>query len=132
MVQAQIYDETPNKPNIPLECEFVVGMDELNQTYKDLDIIKTNSLDISVNANELVLGSTEQSMTQYSHNIYVESSAEAKSRYSLKYMKDITKFKKISDIVKVKIGDDMPLIWSLTGENVSIEGLIAPLIEMDD
>lgn len=128
LVQAQIFDEVPNKPNIPLECEFVTDMDVLSQTFKDIGVIKTNSVDFSVSERELVLQSTEQAMTKYAHKIYVEASDKASARYSIEYLKDIVKFKKISNVVEIKIGDDMPLIWNCVGENIIVNGLIAPLM----
>lgn len=128
LVQAQIFDETPQKPNIPLTCKFITDMDVLNQTFKDIGVIKTNSVDFVVSENELALKSTEQAMTKYSHKIYIESSDSASARYSIEYLKDIVKFKKISNVVEILIGDDMPLIWTCEGENIMVNGLIAPLM----
>lgn len=133
LVQAADYDETPQLPSIDLDCSFIVEMDALAKTFKDVDLIKTNGINVVVKGDDLILSTTETAQTRYSHTIFVVAKGESSNRYSVKYLKDIIKFRKISDDVSVEFGEDKyPFVWSCESNHMAIKGLIAPLIEVEE
>ena len=132
LVQSQDFGETPPTPTLELGCNFVTGMEDLERTFKDLDIIKTNALNFVAKDDELILATTESAQTRYSHTISIVCEGSATSRYSINYLKDIIKFKKIDPLVSIELDDNMPLVWSCETNHMVVRGLIAPLMEVDD
>ena len=132
LVQSENFGETPPAPSIDLECSFITDMDDLERTFKDLDIIKTNAINFAVKGDSLILSTTETAQTRYSHTIDVICENSAVSRYSINYLKDIVKFKKIDPLVSIELGDSMPLIWSCETNHMVVRGLVAPLMEVED
>lgn len=131
LVQTHDYGETPPMPSIDLECSFITEMDVLERTFKDTGIINSQSLNMVVNDDELILATPSESQTRYSNNISVASKGVAKSKYSVRYLNDLVKFKKISPQLSAELGDNMPLLWSCETNGVTVRGLIAPLLEVE-
>ena len=82
----------------------------------------------------LCVVSPKDSMTKYTQNIGINSIGSASTTVALKYIDELQKLKKIDEMVKFGMGDDVPLTWSVISvdEYVKVGGLIAPIIEDED
>lgn len=132
LVQAQHFGDTPAMPSLELPCDFDVDVSVLERTFKDIDFIKTNGVRFVKKGDELVLGTDETAQTRYNHTIKVYGNGDAVAKYSVNYLNDLVKFKKVSSEISVEFGDDMPFVWTSESDGVKIKGLIAPLLGEDE
>ena len=131
---AEEYGDTPTPPNVPTTVEFQIPLQDLKQPCMDLDkIVKTDKFSINVSDNKLHINSPEDALTKYTQLFDVENTGSASSIVNLGYIMDLQKLKDIDNLVTFRIGDGMPLCWSITSgdECVKVEGMIAPIIEED-
>lgn len=129
---AEEYGDTPQPPNVPCEIEFNIPLSELKQPCTDLDkIIKTDRFKMILSDNQLNIVSPDDSMTKYNQLYEVDTKGDASSTVNLTYISDLQKLKDISDSVTFRIGNDLPLCWSMVSpdEFIKVDGLIAPILE---
>lgn len=131
LIQYSDFGESPNPPSIPAECEVTISIDELNQSIKDLDIFKVGSCHMVCAEDKFVLGTKNDSSMNYNHIIEVDANGDGDSYYTVDYLKQIIKFKKINKEVILKFGNTIPLSWIVKNDSIRIQGLIAPRIEED-
>lgn len=132
IVQTTEYVDTPQMPSLDVNTEFMMSVDAFNQTLTDAEILNSHSLRIVTNENNVVLGVDENAQAKYNHIVDVATDGTADSKYSLNFVKDLGKFKKVSNTIDINYDTDMPLCWSVIGDNISISGLIAPLLNEGD
>lgn len=133
--QAEDYGESPQPPTIPFSVEFEVLLKDLKQPCVDLDkIVKTDLFKMIASDDTLCIVNPNDSMTKYTQSISINSIGSASSTVNLSYVDELQKLKKISDVVKFGMGNDVPLTWSVISpdELVKVNGLIAPILEDED
>ena len=126
------YGDSPIPPKIPVTVEFEILLKDLKQPCTDLDkIVKTDRFKMIVSDELLEIVSPDDAMTRYNQRLIIDNTGSATSIVNLGYMEDLQKLSKISDTVKLGLGNDMPLVWSMESAygDVKVEGLIAPIIE---
>ena len=129
---ADDYGDSPMPPSIRYEGAFTVPLKDLKQPCVDLDkIIKTDKFKMNVSDGVLSILSPDDSMTNYTQTMSIDSDLVANSTVNLNYILELQKLNKISDTVIFSIGDDLPLTWNMTSPDmfVKVSGLIAPIIE---
>lgn len=131
LVQVVDFTESPVPPTINADCEVTISIDELSQSLSDFDIFKTGSCHM-ICGDGFVLSSKDDAAMNYSHSIDCDAQGTGDAYYTVDYLKNITKFKKVSNSVCLRYGDTMPLQWMVKNDSIRIQGLIAPRIESDD
>ena len=127
---AEDYGDSPTPPKIPVSVEFEILLKDLKQPCTDLDkIVKTDRFKMVVSDELLEIVSPNDAMTQYNQRLIIDNTGSATSIVNLGYVEDLQKLSKISNTVKLGLGNDMPLVWSMESVDVKVEGLIAPIIE---
>lgn len=130
LVQAENFTDSPNPPSINSTAVARLSINDLNQTLKDLDIIKTGSVELRCD-DGLVMNTYGGSAFEYEHRIICDVEGEGSAYFTTDYLKKISKFKKIDETVEFRWGDTMPLSWTVHDNWVTVSGLIAPRIEED-
>ena len=128
LVQAENFTDNPTPPSINATALAKLEIDDLTQTLKDLDIIKTGSVELKC-GEELTMNTYNETAFDYMHRISCEIEGEGSAYYTTDYLKKISKFKKIDKMVEFKWGDTLPLQWKVSNNWVTVSGLIAPRIE---
>ena len=127
------YIESPQPPSLPQMVKFNMKLDDIKQSIKDLKIIGSGEIMFVVNNNEVNILAGVETSTKYSSNIHTDVSTDEQvsSRYSIDYIEQLLKFNKISKVITMNIGNDFPLIYSLSDVvmGVTIDGMIAPRME---
>ena len=129
---AEDYGDSPTPPTIDSIVEFEILLRDLKQPCTDLDkIVKTDRFKMVASDEVLEIVSPDDAMTKYNQRIIIDNTGRATSTVNLGYMDDLQKLSKISNIVKLGLGDNLPLVWSMktVDELVEVKGLIAPIIE---
>ena len=130
LVQLSDFMESPVPPEIPATCTVELALDDLGQTLKDFDVFKSGSCHMVV-GDEFTLTSKADASMQYNHVVDTEFDGIGDAYYTVDYLKNIVKFKKIDKNVTLKFGDTLPLMWEVKNAWVAVKGLIAPRIEED-
>lgn len=126
------YGQSPTPPSIDYQGSVMVSLEDLKAPVNDLDkIVKTDRFKMILNDNSLKIISPDDSLTQYKHEIDVESNNTGNVIINIDYISQLLKLDKVNKVVELKIGDGIPLSWNITSplEDVRISGLIAPIIE---
>lgn len=129
------YRDTPQPPLIDYDGEFIVSLSDLKQPCADLDkIIKTDRFKMVVKDGEMDVLSPADVMTKYSQRIPIDTSIDATTTVNLGYIQDLQKLSKISNLVTLKIGDNIPLTWCMESYDglVKVGGLVAPILEENE
>lgn len=129
------YGQSPTPPSIDYQGSVMVALEDLKAPVNDLDkIVKTDRFKMILNDNILKIISPDDSLTQYKHEIDVESNNTGNVIINIDYISQLLKLDKVNKVVELKIGDGIPLSWNITSplEDVKISGLIAPIIEDAD
>ena len=126
--------ESPHPPSIPLPISLNLDVGILKQGVKDLKTLGSGEVQLNVVNGEFSITSGNEIHTNYSSNVKVEESfdVDSVSRFSLEYIEQLLKFEKLSKVVELKFGGDMPLLYSLKNDNIEVKGLIAPRVEVED
>lgn len=130
--------ESPTLPHIDLDmvCSFEVG--DMKQSSKDIDLIGSKSFKIIADGECLNFTAGEEVSTKYMNTIdadYEQKSENTISAsFNLDYISQILKFDKINKEVKLKLGENLPLIYSFKDKlmGVTVSGMIAPLISEEE
>lgn len=124
----------PSPPQIPFETSFDIDTSDLKQSVVDLKLIGNDLYKMVVSGDSLFISSSQDAMTQYSHEIYIDPEIPTKmivSQYNLDYIEKFLKFNKLNKVVEIEFGNDKPLSYTFKSENICIKGLIAPRFEED-
>lgn len=129
------YGSSPVPPSIDYDGSISVLLNDLKAPVHDLDkIVKTDRFKMIVDDGILKIISPSDSMTQYKHEIDVESNVTGNVIVNTEYISQLLKLNKIDKTVTLKIGNGIPLSWNISSpfEDVKVSGLIAPIIEEED
>ena len=127
----ELYD-SPVPPSIDYDVDFIMDWSDLKQTTMDLDkIIGTDRFSITLNDTGVYVKSPADAMTYYNNQISSEMfDYTLSSTVNLDYMSILSKLSRNGEL-HLKIGNNIPLSWNVTGDSVKYSGLIAPIIEDD-
>ena len=130
---AEDYGQSPVPPDVPTTIIFELPLKDLKQPCHDLDkICKTDRFKMTVSDEIFEVDSPVDSMTKYNQRMIVDNEGgSAECTINLRYIDDLQKLSKISEIVTFRIGNDMPLCWNISSPigDVKVEGLIAPILD---
>lgn len=128
--------DSPNPPSLDLPsiCECDVG--DLKQAVKDIGLIGSDLFTFNVTEDGLVIMTDSELATKYANTIDVdfESSENGSSRFHIDYIGQMLKFDKISKTVRLRLGSDMPVLYSFQDAlmGVTVSGMIAPRLDAED
>lgn len=132
---AEDYNDVAVPPSIDYDCVFNLSINGLKQSVDDLvNIVKTDRFRMALNDGSLNIVAPNDSLTRYNQSFEIDSEGYGNVTVDIKYIKDILKLSKINKIVELKIGDDMPVTWTVSSVDglVTASGLIAPIIEQEE
>ena len=128
--------DIPSTPHLDLPFEFKCDIVNIKQSVDDITkITKIAGQDLFVFNminKELNITTSDEANTKYVNIIPVELKSESEfnvsSQFTLEFIKQLTKLNKISKEVTIKLGDDMPLFFTLEDAlmSVKVSGLFAP------
>jgi proliferating cell nuclear antigen len=128
----------PNPPNIDLPGKVVLSGSELNNAIKAASVV-SDKIALGIDpANQLFYmsaeGDTDHIRREFGKDeVNYINSSEARSLFSLDYLKDMGKVMNKAEEVEVSLGIDHPAKFSfyIAGGNGHVEYLLAPRIEAD-
>lgn len=133
--------DIPSTPHLDLPFEFKCDISNIKQSVDDITKITSIAgqelFVFNIVNKELNITTSEEANTKYVNIIPVtfdkESDENVTSQYTLDFIRQMTKLNKISKIVTIKLGSDMPLFFTFEDElmSVKISGLFAPRIAED-
>lgn len=125
--------ETPQPPEIEYPVELEVPMDILKNSVQDVGIVADKAA-FEVTDDKLIIngeGEFGDSNIEYLHGERVNE--HVKSFFSLEKVKEMLKAEKFSENVKLKLGNDKPLIMTMEdGYEDVLSFILAPRIEMEE
>lgn len=125
---------SPTPPKIECEYSFPILLDDLKKSSFDLDkIVGSKNMRFKLQGSELNVLAGSDAMTNYVHTLEVEEDGNAEVTVSLDYINELLKFDKLTKVVELKIGDNIPLQYHITtpDELIRVDGLIAPIMSED-
>lgn len=129
--------ESPTLPTIELDAIIECDVGDLKQSVNDISLIGSDKYTFVADGSQLTILTSQEIATKYANTLDVEYEQECdtvSSSFNLQFIKQMLKFDKINKTVKLKIGDNMPLVFSFVDEimGVSIDGLVAPLLSEEE
>lgn len=128
----------PNPPTINLPARIVIAGDDINNAMKTAAVISDKiALGINVKDQTFYLvaeGDTDHIRREFSKDeLKSLTPVEARSLFSLDYLKDMGKVMSKAAEVEIHLGIDHPVRFSfdIAGGNGHVEYLLAPRIEAD-
>ncbi|OYT35415.1 MAG: hypothetical protein B6U87_00360 [Candidatus Aenigmarchaeota archaeon ex4484_52] len=135
--------EDKKLPDINLEFKAIIEINKTILTESILDAVvigetlvfaaDKNKLSFfcSEDMNKLEIDLDKKDKNVFSFEFKEDKLDTIKSKYSLEYLKKIEKAGKISDIVKLELGNDYPIriTYSNKEKNISISYVLAPRVE---
>lgn len=126
--------EAPSPPGLEYPTEFEVPFVLLKNSIQDIEIV-SDKIVLMVDADKFVAeaeGEFGDAKIEYLHGEKIDTNA--KSVFSLEKIKEMLKADKFSDIIVLKLGNDMPLNLSLkmVSEEGELSFLLAPRIESEE
>lgn len=128
----------PNPPTINLPGKIVIKGDDLNNAMKAAAVI-SDKIALGINPKDQIFylvaeGDTDNIRREFSKDELVSlTPVEARSLFSLDYLKDMGKVMSKAAEVEIFLGIDHPVRFSfdIAGGNGHVEYLLAPRIEAD-
>lgn len=126
--------EAPSPPGLEYPTEFEVPFALLKNSIQDIEIV-SDKIALMVDADKFIAeaeGEFGDAKIEYLHGEKIDT--KAKSVFSLEKIKEMLKADKFSDIIVLKLGNDMPLNLSLkmVSEEGELSFLLAPRIESEE
>lgn len=126
----ELYD-SPTPPAIDYDVDFIMDWSDLKQCCTDLDkIVGTDRFKFSLNNEGLFVSNTIGTMKDYKNQLNTVSYNEYSTIVNLDYMSILSKLSKHGEL-HIRIGNNIPVSWSIDGYDVSYNGMIAPIMEED-
>jgi len=128
----------PNPPTIELPGKVAIPGTELNSAIKAAAVV-SDKIALGIDAGKQIFfmaaeGDTDHIRREFGKDeVSFINGVEAKSLFSLDYLKDMGKVMSRADEVEIHIGVDHPVKFSfnIAGGNGHVEYLLAPRIEAD-
>ena len=129
-----IDQEPPSPPKLDHPTQFEIPFSLLKDSIADIDIF-SDKIGLMVDSEYFKAeaeGEFGDANIEYLHGEKIDT--EAKSIYSLEKIREMLKADKFSDIVNIKLGNDMPLDLKLqmVSEDGELSFLLAPRIENEE
>ena len=126
--------QSPQPPSLMLPVSVNIDISILKQGIKDLKILNSGEVQFNVVDDKFSITSGNEINGNYSSSIDLEESCgeSSVSRFSLEYIEQLLKFEKLSKVVELKLGSDLPLLYSFEDDDMRVNGLIAPRVELED
>ena len=123
--------DSPNPPSLELPMVLECNVDELKQTAKDINLIGSDLFTFVADGNLLTVMTSNDVPTKYASTLdvdYESSSDTVLSSFALDYINQMLKFDKICKTVKLRLGEDAPVLYSYKDDlmGVTVSGMIAP------
>ena len=135
LLDANTIRKDPNPPNIDLPGKVVLSGAELNNAIKAATVVSDKiALGIDPSAQTFAEGDTDHIRREFGKGeVNFINSVEARSLFSLDYLKDMGKVMSRAAEVEVSLGIDHPAKFSfyIAAGNGHVEYLLAPRIEAD-
>lgn len=120
-------------PSIDYRNRVEFQLSDLKPVLTDLDkLVNSSECFLKIKDNDFFITSTGKSMMDYQNRVQganIEGD-NCQSKYNVKFLLGLCKFKDVDNDITMKLGDDMPLSWAVNSPDnlVECKGLIAPLI----
>lgn len=129
--------DSPVPPHIELPAVFEVGVGDLEQSVKDIELIGSDLFTFVVSDDGLTVMTSPDVATRYANVINIDMENECgqiSASFTLKFIKQMLGFKKINKTVELKIGDSMPVFYTFKDNimGVTVNGMIAPRISTEE
>lgn len=127
--------ESPKAPNIDLPCGVCVDSGLVKDAIGDMELF-SDKLYFLIDSEYFMVNSGGEfgdASLRYLHGVDGINEV-AKSSFSINKLKDIFTASKFSDVVKINLGTDMPMVveFELVTGDGDLKFLLAPRIETDD
>ena len=129
------YDEFRTVPSLDFTVESEVSIDLLNDCVKDLELMESPTIFLRSDGDGLKCFG----VNDYKGNVEVSSVAEtngwtATSNYSLSLFKEAIGFKDVSNMVRLKFGQDYPLqcYFEDVLDDVELTTLVSPIFNNEE
>jgi len=131
ITQIDIDDNSREIPNMNFTVEFEFDFDSINNSLKDADLY-SDRLKFTCADNWLVL-SCEGSFGKYKNEFQLnESIGNCSATYGIDWLMKIFNTKLSSDNLKIKMGNEYPMLVEIETNNIVVNYLLAPRIENNE
>lgn len=125
------FSESPNFPQVALPVNMCLEVSDLQQSVKDIELVGTDIFQFVISQDTVTLMSDE-STTKYAQiiNTDVDIKDVMSVKFTLKYIKEMLNFKKISKEMEIELGEQA-IIYKFEDDlmGVTVRGMIAPRVE---
>ncbi|MBR9681516.1 MAG: proliferating cell nuclear antigen (pcna) [Candidatus Altiarchaeota archaeon] len=124
------------EPSLKFTANFEIDPRELKQAIEDSEII-SDAVVFIANPDELMLvaqgdfGSVETIMKEGDGILKIDVEENAKSKYSLEYLKKMMKGLKVGGNAKLMLKTDFPMKLEFKGEEAELSFILAPRIDVE-
>jgi proliferating cell nuclear antigen len=131
----EVSEEELKVPNLNFPCVVELSPSIISEAIKDAEII-SDHVTLRVDKEYLYvtakgdLGNVEVKVAK-EEAVQFEAQQEAKSMFSIEYLKDMVKASDVASSVRLSLGDNIPVKMDFLAPNVRLSFLLAPRIESD-
>lgn len=132
MIESDYEQQEP--PTLEFPAMVEIPFEEFEGAVKDTEVF-SETLEIGLDKDSISFGGEGDfgdNALEYLHGENLKLDKAVKSRFTIEKVKEMLKGKKISNVVTIGIGDDMPLFLKLGTEEAYISFLLAPKIVTED
>lgn len=131
----EVGEEELKVPNLNFPCVVELSPSIISEAIKDAEIINDH-VTLRVDKEHLYvtakgdLGNVEVKVSK-EEAVQFEAEQEARSMFSIEYLKDMIKASDVATSVRLSLGDNIPVKMDFLAPNVKLSFLLAPRIESD-
>ena len=131
ITQIDMTDNSRKMPNMNFEIEFSFNFEDIVNSLKDAELYSDR---LTFNCiNDYLVLSCEGSFGRYKNEFQLdEYIGNCRATYTIGWLLKMFNSKLGSNNVKIKMGDDYPMLVEIEENNIVINYLLAPRIERDD
>jgi len=127
-----IDDKAPEPPNLNYENEFEIPVSFLNDCMGDIGVVSDKFVILYDGDRVKISADGEFGSGEFEYIVGDGTKKPVKSIFSLEKVKEIMKASKLTETVRIGLGDDMPLHIKFVEDGVvELAYLLAPRIEVD-
>ena len=124
---------SPEPPKLDYNCWCEVQLSDLKNASDILEkVCKIDKFRIIYDETTgFQISSSNESMTGYNQTLMVNGDGQGEVIVNTSYLTELSKLKKINTTVKIRLGNTIPLSWSISDDfdDITANGLIAPILE---